>query len=252
MPYEPYKGATRSMVEDVKCHSRKASYSSTLSVGSVESSKIESSSGVIVPYPNADKKMDTSASPAKSRAQKNSEKENNINQNHSVMLFKERLRIQEKDITELRNENTRLKKMLVDSLAGFGSPPSSSSVVFSPGAHPSFQLGSNGNSFSESVDNLTDEIEVWRSKFLSSCVLVEQLTKENQEWKSRSSSAAELFREIKHTSEVSLTPLLFNKINSWLHHFSQEPSKVLGEAEENEIDIYNHDILKNTSGPPSV
>ncbi|CAG7713019.1 unnamed protein product [Allacma fusca] len=212
VPYEPYKGATRSMTEDdsTKSHSRKPSLGSSNSSGSIRSSRAEMSQITKVPNCNSTSESTTN----KCCSPRHFEGESNLNGGHSEILLKERLKIHEKDINELRTENTRLKKMLVDSLSGFGSPPSAD---VTQAVQRSIQIDANGSSMSESVDNLSDEIEVWRSKFLSSCVLVEQLTKENQDWKRRVNSAADLFRETKQNADVVLTPVLFDKINTWLH-----------------------------------
>lgn len=124
------------------------------------------------------------------------------NQTHSVTLMKERLKIAEKDISDLQAENARLKKLMVDSMTGTVGSDTSYNTSGEP-------LGT------ESFDNLNDEIEVWRSKFLSSCVLVDQLSKENRDMKMQISAAANLFREIKNTA--GLTPGLYDQINYWLN-----------------------------------
>lgn len=125
--------------------------------------------------------------------------------NSNTTLLKERLKMAEKDILELQTENIRLKRLFIDSIAGPVNPQQSDPT--------------NSTITVESFDNLADEIEVWRSKFLSSCVLVEQLTKENQDLKGSGTSAIDLFREIKNTA--SLTPILYEQINSWIHQYQQ-------------------------------
>jgi hypothetical protein len=112
----------------------------------------------------------------------------------------------EKDISELQAENTRLKRLFVDSMSGPAYPQQASAPT-------------NSSITTESYDNLADEIEVWKSKFLSSCVLVDQLSKENQDLKASSAVAVQLYRDIKDTT--NLTPELFEQINSWTHQVQQ-------------------------------
>jgi len=127
-------------------------------------------------------------------------------QKNALTLFKERLKIAEKDNNDLHKENTRLKKLLVDSLSGDIIPGRASDHLNGSTVHP----GANN----ESVDALSNEIEVWRSKFLSSCVLVDQLTRENGSLHDAVGSAANILKEIKLAS--SLSPEHFEEVNAWL------------------------------------
>jgi len=225
VPYEPYRGAVRSMTDmSFKTHSRKASTGSNASGLSgpgrcITPSRIEdlhqANPNLHIPdnlkfephllHPDNLIKNDHSSS----------RHNQNNSQNHSELLLRERLKIQDKDISELQSENARLKKLLVDSMSGSRQVLQTHEMGLDP-----FSLGPEGNSssISESFDNLSDEIEVWRSKFMSSCILVEQLNSENRALRGNESTASQLFRDIK--DNATLTPELFQQINQWLHHRS--------------------------------
>jgi len=143
---------------------------------------------------------------------------NFTNQNSSaVTALKERLKVAEKDVIEIRNENIRLKKMLVDTLSG--GPPIRSEEFLS---------GNDAHLTSEKADNLADNIEVWRSKFLSSCILVEQLSKENQQHHEHFKTALEIFRAMKH--EGSLSSAQFEAVNNWMRK-AQSFNQVTNDSE---------------------
>lgn len=125
-------------------------------------------------------------------------------QTHALTFLKERLKIAEKDNDYLHRENMKLKKLLVDSLSG--------DILHGRSDVNSDNIG--GISVNDSVDNLSSEIEVWRSKFLSSCVLVEQLTRENGALNESVGTAANILKDIKLYS--SLSPTHFEKVNIWL------------------------------------
>jgi len=129
----------------------------------------------------------------------------NSNHQNSAALMKERLKMFEKEVNELQTENSRLKRMLVDSLAG--TPTQTASIMNKNLAN------GNAHRISESFDNLNDEIEVWRSKFLSSCVLVEQLNKDSHTLNQTVQSAAEILTDLKHS--LSLTPKQYESVNEW-------------------------------------
>lgn len=105
----------------------------------------------------------------------------------------------EKEVADLTVENARLKKLLVDSIAGVKES----------------ELNANFESESENVGNLNDELGVLRSKFLSSCVLVEQLTKTGEESAELIAQAMELIRELKNGS-AGLSQRQYEEINEWL------------------------------------
>lgn len=121
-----------------------------------------------------------------------------LKQTHALSLLKERIKIAEKDNYDLHKENIRLKKLLVDSLSG--------DVI-----HDSTRPNPSTN---ESVDALSNEIEVWRSKFLSSCVLVEQLTRENGVLNEAVGSATTILKDVKLSS--SLPQDVFDSVNAWI------------------------------------
>lgn len=121
----------------------------------------------------------------------------------------------EKEISDLQTENTRLKKLLVDSIAG--SPLGTAS---NPNSH---RHTTNAHGVTESFDNLNDELEVWRSKFLSSCVLVEQLQTHNHDLYETISEASEIIKTLK--SKASLTQQQYEGINEWLRKTKGYPSK---------------------------
>lgn len=125
-------------------------------------------------------------------------------QTNALTLLKERLKISEKDNDELHKQNVRLKKLLVDSLAG--------DILHHGMAHK--DADGAVMTTSESEDTLSNEIEVWRSKFLSSCVLVEQLTKENGVLNDAIGAAGSILKDIKLSS--TLAPAHYERVNTWL------------------------------------
>lgn len=120
-----------------------------------------------------------------------------------------------KEINDLQSENTRLKKLLVDSMSGSSlSPNSMGRVGINGPMNQNAQTTNFHHRNNECVDNLNDELEVWRSKFLSSCVLVDQLTKDNHDVKGTVYEAAEIIKDLKNTA--SLTQGQYENINEWL------------------------------------
>jgi len=178
VPYEPYSAAVRPMGTISRDERRDSSASSSIIAVSDDLS------------------LPSIQSPKKSQSPRHQPESSN------TTLLKERLRISEKDIQELRTENARLKRLLVDTLSGSYEVPVADAQ------------SAKANKMQESVESLSNEIQVWRSKFLSSCVLVEQLTKEKEDLVRATGGAAELFKEIK--ANVDLTPELYNSLREWI------------------------------------
>jgi len=165
---------------------------------------------------------DPVSSPAQTQSPKKSLSPRHPSESSNTALLKERLRMSEKDIQDLRIENARLKRLLVDTLSG-------SPQVQAP-------QGAGANRMQDSVDSLSNEIQVWRSKFLSSCVLVEYLTKEKEDLLHVTARALELFKEIKAT--VDLTPELYEGMRTWI--VSEEKERTL--RKENSFSVQDDDL----------
>jgi len=220
VPYEPYACAVRPMVPVVSKHRKSSESSSVASQSSVQSSRnatptferktenivVDLKTGVggvteSTAYSSSSTTSERSPS-LSSTAQGNA---NNHHNNHSSVLLRERLKMAEKEILDLQSENAKLKKLLLDSM------------TVSTNSSTNASYADNGNSNhdqKESFDNLTDEIEVWRSKFLSSCVLVEQLTRDNQMLNDSINFACEVLQDLKNT--LPLTPLQYEVVSEWL------------------------------------
>ncbi|CAL8118826.1 unnamed protein product [Orchesella dallaii] len=222
VPYEPYRCAVRPITDDgntTKQHSRTASDTSLSSISFEIAAGNGPNNGVndiqfepdVLPPPPPPKN-NTHALKEEERIGNRGIHEIRMKnqdqliqkQTHSLTLLKERLKIADKDNHELHKENIRLKKLLVDSLSG----DLYHSMTDDLGS------ASHAASTNESVDALSNEIEVWRSKFLSSCVLVEQLTRENGVLNEGLGSATNIFRDLKMTG--SLTSTQYEEINAWL------------------------------------
>ncbi|ODN03178.1 hypothetical protein Ocin01_03503 [Orchesella cincta] len=224
VPYEPYRCAVRPITEDessAKHHSRTASDTSLSSI-SFEIAAGNEPTNSITDIPLPIDVLPSPPPPLKDNTHIHREEERNGNkglheirmkkqdqiiqkQTHSLTLLKERLKIAEKDNHDLHKENIRLKKLLVDSLSG---------DLYHSMTDGDLVSSSNTASTNESVDTLSNEIEVFRSKFLSSCVLVEQLTRENGVLNDAMGCATNIFRDLKLTG--SLTSTQYEEINAWL------------------------------------
>jgi len=222
VPYEPYRAAIRPITTEGD-HPKKHHHSRTASETSLSSISFEIDAGNgpttstasindiqfqpdVLPTPppkeNTHREEDRIGNKGLHEIRMKKQDQLIQKQTHSLTLLKERLKIAEKDNHELHKENVRLKKLLVDSLSG---------DLY----HHSVNDGDLGSpSTNESVDALSNEIEVWRSKFLSSCVLVEQLTRENGVLNDSIGCAVNIFRDLKLSS--SLTQTQYEEINAWL------------------------------------
>lgn len=229
MPYEPYSGATRPIITS-QGHARKPSDSSCSIVSQASTisdshtdattdhckgneSNFNATGGDLSPHHQTQ---------SLSKHLTNKSGTSHYHRDHaSTTLMKERLKMAEKEICDLQSENARLKKLFVDSMAG-GSAPISTGIGAADGNSTS-SLGQNANIVrhgnKECVDNLNDELEVSRSKFLSSCVLVDQLTTTNHHLNGTINEAAEIIRDLKNTA--SLTQEQYEHINGWLRKTNQ-------------------------------
>jgi hypothetical protein len=230
------------MTGNSKTHTRKSSDSSSVisqtSVLSANAStiarkadggsdEIKSSSSVSPPRSSPStpkKKAGVERLPAKAEREPMPANGNMNHNNHSTVLLKERLKMAEKEVNEMQSENSRLKKLLVDSMTGTISSSQ-------PSPLNSNYANRNSHRVNEPFDNLNDEIEVWRSKFLSSCVLVEQLSKDNQMLNGSINAASELLKDLKNT--LPLTPSQYELINQWLRENKPSTMSSSFEADAN-------------------